>query len=286
MEPVRSRRALVIGSAGFIGHHLVSELVAGGYEVTSADLKPDFDQPNAVAVDIGSDTSVKHLADACPKLDLVVHLAGLIRGSQEQLAEINVAGFARVQKFCRAEKCVSLGSAAEYGVPRCGLVSEDHPCNPISAYGLTKWSATQQRSQWIIIRPSSVLGAGMAGTNLVGHILSALRRGERQIAISSNTVVRDYLSARNCATGIRLAAERGTAGQIYNLGTGIPTSIASLQETIQTVSGIQFELVENPKPDEIEHFVLDPGKAKRELGFEPRDTLEEMIGSAWKGFAG
>ena len=52
------------------------------------------------------------------------------------------------------------------------------------------------------------------------------------------------------------------------------------------VSDIQFELVENPKPDEIERFVLDPGKAQRELGFEPRDTLEEMIRAAWKGFAG
>ena len=126
----------------------------------------------------------------------------------------------------------------------------------------------------------------MAGTNLVGHILSGLRRGEPQIAISSKSVVRDYLSARDCATGIRLAAERGTAGEIYNLGTGIPTSIACLHETIQMVSGIQFELVESPKPDEIERFVLDPGKAQRELGFEPRDTLEEMIRAAWQGFTG
>ena len=297
-------RAIVTGGAGFIGSHVVDMLVARGDEVVVIDDlshgKPENVNPNAelVIADIRDPETVSAVfGEARP--DACLHLAAQadVRVSvtrPEFDAEVNVLGTLRLLEAAREHGTrivfASTGGAI-YG--ECADPAlENAPREPLSQYGTSKlageeYLATYNRlygSEHTSLRFGNVYGPrqdphGEAG--VVAIFLGKLAEGEAPHIFGDGTQQRDYVYVGDAAA-VTAAAPAGPAG-VYNVGTGVATSVLDLFEACGRAAGVEVEPVfDPPRLGELQRSVLDPGLATRELGFATTTSFADGITATWK----
>jgi UDP-glucose 4-epimerase len=196
-------------------------------------------------------------------------------------------------------------SAAVYGTPRAGLVTEGTPTLPESPYGESKligeWLIRDQgRARGLrhtSLRYFNVVGSGTlelhdtSPHNLFPLVLTALAEGRRPKIFGTDydtpdgTCVRDYvhvgdLAAAHVAAGRALESGR-TLEPVYNLGSGTGVSVREIMETTARITGIDFtpELCDR-RPGDPARIVADGTLAARDLDWRMRHTLEDMVAGA------
>ncbi|MDQ4030074.1 MAG: NAD-dependent epimerase/dehydratase family protein [Actinomycetota bacterium] len=293
-------RAIVTGGAGFIGSHLVDALVARGDEVTVVDnfASGRHENVNEAAKLRERDIREPFQVDA----DVVFHFAAQadVRVSVERPgydADVNVVGTINVLEAARAASAnvvfASTGGAI-YG--ECERpASEDAKREPLAPYGTSKlcgeeYLATYNRlygTRHVSLRLGNVYGPrqdphGEAG--VVAIFLSRLRDGRPPRVFGNGEQVRDYVYVADVVRATLAAAER--SGGVYNVGTGVATSVLELADLCRRVSGneIAHELA-SARPGELQRSVLDPSAAARELGWRPEVELEQGLRETWDWIA-
>ena len=235
--------------------------------------------------------------------ELCFHLAAQVdvRVSVERPdhdADVNVTGTLRVLEAARRRgtKIVfaSTGGAI-YG--ECdGPAREDQPRAPLSPYGVSKlageeYVAAYNRlygTQHVSLRYGNVYGPrqdpkGEAG--VVAIFMNRLRAGETPRIFGDGTQTRDYVYVADVVAATVAAAEHD--GGVFNIGTGIETSVVDLYERIQRVAGVEREAdFTDARPGELQRSVLDASLAQRRLGWEPTRPLDEGLGETWRWIAG
>jgi UDP-glucose 4-epimerase len=294
-------RAVVTGGAGFIGSHVAEGLLAREDEVHVLDDlshgRPD-NVPGGARLheaDIRADAD-RVFEEMRP--DVCFHLAAQadVRVSVERPdhdADVNVLGTVRVLEAARRHgtKIVfSSTGGAIYG--ECdGPADEDHPRLPLAPYGTSKlageeYLATYNRlyaTSHVSLRFGNVYGPrqdphGEAG--VVAIFMNLLREGGRPKVFGDGTQTRDYVYVGDVVTATLAAAEHG--GGVLNVGTGVETSVLDLYERIQHAAGIEREPeFAPPRQGELQRSVLDPSRAQRELGWEPKHSLDEGLAATW-----
>jgi UDP-glucose 4-epimerase len=297
-------RAIVTGGAGFIGSHVADLLVARGDEVVVLDDlshgKPENVNPGAelVVADIRDpDAMGEVFGEARP--EACFHLAAQadVRVSVQRPdfdADVNVIGTIRLLEAARehgARIVFSSTGGAIYG--ECGEpAAETSPREPLSQYGTSKlageeYLATYNRlygSEHSALRFGNVYGPrqdphGEAG--VVAIFLGRLGAGEAPHIFGDGTQQRDYVYVGDVAA-VTVAAATGPAG-VYNVGTGVATSVLDLFETCRRASGVDVEPVNDPpRLGELQRSVLDASLAERELGFEARTSFAAGIAATWE----
>jgi UDP-glucose 4-epimerase len=297
-------RAIVTGGAGFIGSHVVDLLVARGDEVVVIDDlsrgKRENVSPGAhlVVADIRDEQAVRAaFAEARP--DACVHLAAQadVRVSVQRPdfdADVNVLGTIRLLEAAReagARIVFSSTGGAIYG--ECPEpATESAPLEPLSQYGTSKlageeYLATYNRlygSEHTALRYGNVFGPrqdphGEAG--VIAIFLGRLAKGEAPHIFGDGTQERDYVYVGDVAA-VTVAALERPAG-VFNVGTGIATSVLKLFETCRQASGVDVEPVfDAPRLGELQRSVLDAGLAKRELGLSLETSFADGIAATWK----
>ena len=294
-------RAVVTGGAGFIGSHVVDALLARWDEVHVLD---DFSRgkrqnvPEGVHVheaDIRSDSG--RVFDEV-KPEVCFHLAAQadVRVSVERPdfdADVNVVGALHVLEASRTygTKIVfSSTGGAIYGECE-GPAREDHPRAPLAPYGVSKLAGEEYIAAYnrlygtghVSLRYGNVYGPrqdpkGEAG--VVAIFMNRLRAGGTPKIFGDGTQTRDYVYVSDVVAATLAAA--GHAGGVLNVGTGVETSVLELYERIQRVAGFERdpEFAE-ARPGELQRSVLDASLAKRELGWEPRHSLDEGLAETW-----
>jgi UDP-glucose 4-epimerase len=294
-------RAVVTGGAGFIGSHVVDALLARGNEVHVLD-----DLSKGKRANIGADARVRKgdiRRDADQVFDEVepevcFHLAAQadVRVSVERPdhdADVNVIGTLHVLEAARRHgtKIVfSSTGGAIYG--ECdGPAPEDHPRAPLAPYGVSKLAGEEYIAAYnrlygaghISLRYGNVYGPrqdphGEAG--VVAIFMNRLREGETPRIFGEGTQTRDYVYVADVVAATLAAAEHD--GGVLNVGTGTETSVLDLYERIQRATGIEREPEFAPaRPGELQRSVLDPARARRELGWQPERTLDEGLAETW-----
>jgi UDP-glucose 4-epimerase len=294
-------KVLVTGGAGFIGSHVVESLLEQGHEVVvvdnlvtghrenvdprarfyhldirSADLNDLFERerPDAVSHHAAQMNVRRSVSD--PLYDADVNVLG-------SLNLIECAVRHKVKKFIY----ISSGGAV-YGEPERLPCDENHPVNPICQYGVTKhivehYLYLYKRNyglDYTVLRYPNVYGPrqdpyGEAG--VVAIFTGQMLRGEGVLINGSGEQTRDFVYVKDCAWANVLALENGS-GQIYNLGTGVETSVNQIFALLKEIIGYPREPRYGPAMvGETFRIYLDATKAQRELGWRPTVTLEEGL---------
>jgi len=300
-------RAVVTGGAGFIGSHVAVALLARGDDVTVVD---DLSNGKRKNVPDGARLVVADIRDGGlgPVFDkarpeVVFHLAAQVdvRVSVERPAHdasVNVIGTVAVLEAARgvgAQVVFSSTGGAIYG--ECdGPAPESAERRPLAPYGVSKLAGEEYLAAYnrlyetsnVSLRYGNVYGPrqdphGEAG--VVAIFLGALAKGQAPRIFGDGLQTRDYTYAGDVARASLAAA--GHAGGVFNVGTGLETSVVELYELCRTVSGSSLEAVEAPaRLGELQRSVLDVSLAERELGWRAEVPLEEGLRLTWESIAG
>lgn len=310
---------MVTGGAGYIGAHVVRAFMAAGIDVVVVDnLASGHEEfvPEGVPFVRASILDTAALARAMQEHECVgvVHVAGFKYAGESVNRPLhtynqNVTGTLSVLEAMNqsgVEAIVFSSSAATYGTPDVDLVTETTATTPESPYGESKligeWLlADQERAAGLrhtSLRYFNVVGSGTpqlpdtSPHNLFPIVLDALAEGRTpringdDYPTPDGTCVRDYIHVADLAEAHVAAAQALTQGRelqpVYNLGSGDGVSVRQIMDTIAEVTGIAFTPEIAPRrPGDPARIVASGAAAARDLGWQMRHSLAEMVASAW-----
>lgn len=311
---------LVTGGAGYIGSHVVRAFRDEQIEtVVIDDLSSGHASfvPDGTPFYQGSilDEDLLRRVFSESAIEGVVHVAGYkYAGVSVQRPlhtfEQNVGGTLCVLRAMREAGVKSMifsSSAAVYGTPDGDLVVEDSPKKPESPYGESKlvaeWlirdEAVASDVRYTCLRYFNVVGSGdpslpdTSPHNLFPLIFAALDRGTTpringdDYSTPDGTCVRDYVHVSDLALSHVAAAKRALRGEkleaAYNLGSGTGASLREIMATVSAVTGTTFTPVIGPRRDgDPAQIVASGDLARRDLNWEMRHSLADMVRSAWQ----
>lgn len=295
-------KIIVTGGAGFIGSHLVDKLIELGHKVVVLDNLSTGKKENInkkakfYKVDILSPKIFEIFKKERPKI--VYHFAAQInvRKSVENPlfdAKTNILGSLNILEACKKFKVkkiifASTGGAI-YGEAKKIPTPEDYQPNPISPYGIAKLTIENYLKfykenfglDFVSLRFSNVYGPrqdpkGEAG--VVAIFIDKLLKGKRPIIFGNGNQTRDFIFVGDVIDAcLKVLNYRGKE-KIFNVGTGIETSINKLYRIIAKFLNSKIEPKYAPsKPGDLKRSCLDISKIKRKLRWKAKFNLEKGL---------
>ena len=304
------KKVLVTGADGFIGSHLVEELVRKGYEVRPFVLYNSFgswgwleevdgyvrEQLDVFSGDIRDAYGVKTAMKGC---DAVLHLAALIAipysyHSPDTYIDTNVKGTLNVVQAARElgiEKVVHTSTSEVYGTAKFVPITEEHPLQGQSPYSASKIGADQLAYSFYtsfdtpvsIIRPFNTYGPRQSARAVIPTIISQIGRGIRRISLGALSPTRDFNYVEDTVRGFIAALESDhSIGEVINLGSGYEVSIGELAEMVAEVMNAEIEIEMDrdrlrPEKSEVDRLLASADKAKKLLSWQPEYRLREGL---------
>ena len=297
-------RILVLGGNGFIGSHLVEELVAEGYPVrvfSRSKYRPDeailgVDYRYA---DFADSVSV---AEALVDVDVVVHListtvpttanldpAADIRGNL-----ISTVSLLQQMREMGVNRLVYLSSGGTvYGDARKIPIPEEHPRAPLSSYGIVKVAIENYIAmfsslyglQALVLRPSNPYGPRQGHLGVQGVIPTFFQRilsGEEIRIWGDGSTVRDYLYISDLTDFLVKSICCRLTG-VYNVGHGEGASLREILSLVEEISGRRANVRYLPSRGfDVRKVILDISKARQALDWEPKVGLPEGCLRYWQ----
>jgi nucleoside-diphosphate-sugar epimerase len=296
------KRVIITGGSGFVGANLARRLVQDGYEVhlfvrkgyTPWRLEALRAEARLTEVDFSdADGLVRVVADIRP--DWVFHLAAYgaypDQTDLRRMVDTNIVGTMNLVAACLKtgfQAFINTGSSSEYGFKN-HAPSETEWLEPNSHYAVTKASTTlfcrytAQRYgvRLPTLRLYSVYGPYEEPTRLIPTIIVRGLRGELPPLANPDTA-RDYVYVEDVIDAFLLAATQPIRepGAVYNVGTGIQTSLREVVEVARSVIGIPVEPQWGTMTDrqwDTSIWVADNRKIQAELGWRPHHPFEQAL---------
>jgi UDP-glucose 4-epimerase len=252
------------------------------------------------------------------KVQSVIHLAALKQvgasvENPEEYFKKNLGGQANLLLAMRAagvNKLVFSSSAAAYGVPDVDLVSEDETTSPINPYGQTKligeWMAANAETSWglahVNLRYFNVAGAGwddLADTqvlNLIPIVFEAISKNNKPKVYGADyntpdgSCIRDYVHVLDLAQAhiqaLDYLEKQKREFNTFNVGTGTGSTVLEVIHQIQKTTGIDFEYeVIARRAGDPARLIADSSRIEKTMGWKAKNSLVEIIESAWKALS-
>jgi UDP-glucose 4-epimerase len=313
---------LVTGGAGYIGSHVVKELLRQGHKpIVFDNLQTGHRKTTKDALFIEGDLSdQKKLKETFQayQIDTVIHFAAdsLVGESVQNPLKYfnnnvkNSLNLIEIMEEFKVKKIVFSSSAAVYGEPKEIPITEEHSCAPTNPYGETKWIFEKvlqayhdsKKLNFISLRYFNAAGADPEGelgedhsqeTHLIPLIIRAALAGTSVPVYGTDyntpdgTCIRDYIHVTDLANAHILALrklEKEKMSGIYNLGNGNGYSVREVIETVKKVTGRKVAAVDSPRrPGDPARLVASSDKIKKELGWIPKyPDLETIVETAWE----
>ncbi len=304
------KRILVTGADGFIGSHLVEELVKKGYQVRAFVLYNSFntwgwldtlDQEIMKQVEIfqGDIRDPHGVKEAMTGVDAVFHLAALIAipfsyHSPDAYVDTNVKGTLNVLQAARELgnlRTLVTSTSEVYGTAQYVPIDEKHPYQGQSPYSATKIGADRLAESFYrsfdlpvtIVRPFNTYGPRQSARAVIPTIITQLLSGYQEIKLGSLTPTRDFNYVKDTANGfIAMYESDRTIGQEINIATQREISIGQLaQELIRQINPnakiICDEQRKRPVKSEVNRLLGSNQKILELTNWVPEHTFEEGL---------
>jgi UDP-glucose 4-epimerase len=298
MHHLGGRRILVTGGSGFIGRHVVADLMAAGAHVRVIDLEPHPDP--AVEIVIG-DLVEPEVIEASLEggIDAIVHLAAVtsvLRSLQhpELTHRTNVTATAALLEAARISGVTSLvftSTNAVVGPMEGAAISESSRLRPLTPYGATKAAAEMLMSAYTetlglrcaCLRLTNAYGTGMeAKDSIVARLMRAIREGSTFEIYGDGHQVRDYVHVDDIVAAIRLSLVSDSWRGPIVIGSGTSVSVLDVIDAVQKVSGVTLSVQHGPaKPGEMPAVIVDASRA-RAAGWSPQYDLAGGLAGVWE----
>ncbi len=295
------KKALVTGGAGFIGSNIVKELLKEGLEVTVLDdlsMGKIENVPEDAEFIEGNVCSQDDVNSAIKDVDIIFHEAARvsIRSSMDGFykdAETNLMGTINLLRCCRdssVKKLIFASSMAIYSdCDRAVHIDEDYMAEPISPYGISKLASEKyclqiSESNGIdchILRYFNTFGAGQALTPYVGVItifINALLEGNAPTIYGDGEQRRDFIHVSDIVRANILAMKSNLPDTIFNVGTGIDTSVNEIAQLLCDKINPSIKPVHvDAQAGELRNSIADITNINEKLGFSAKSLLHDKI---------
>ncbi|MDD3492543.1 MAG: NAD-dependent epimerase/dehydratase family protein [Candidatus Thermoplasmatota archaeon] len=296
---MNGKKILITGSNGQLGSFLM-EYLRREYNVIGLDIRRSgnpLTDKHTVHADIRENDKVKKLIR---DVDYIVHTAAQIDINRSyeypiQDADINILGTLNLLNAARnSEKLqhfIYVSSSAVYGKAQYMPIDEDHPIKPISPYGVSKYSAELYCKMYeghyslptTCLRLFNMYGSKQdflaPPNNVIWKFMANIKKNEPLKIEGDGSQLKDFVHVSDVAAFIGLILEKDVNGNVYNVGSGKPTSILDVARLMLQKSGKQEAdniLFVEKENDIIQNNYADISNAKK-LGYAPQISIERGI---------
>ncbi len=280
-------KALVTGSAGFIGTHVSRAMLADGFDVTGYDQK-DTDEPGVESV-IGNFLDLESLTTAVRGHDVIVHIGAigdvyLAATNPELAAAVNVTGSTNIALAAEAAgaRVVYASTWEVYGDPVYEPVDENHPCEPDHPYNITKLAgermllaANRLRDVPVIaLRLGTAYGLGMRPNSVFEIFIAKALAGEPITIQGDGSQGRQFTHARDIARAFVAAAKSEARGMPLNVVSPEMISIKQLAELVTERFPTEVTYGQ-PRPGDVTPSYVSASRIEEVLGWKAEVSFEE-----------
>jgi GDP-4-dehydro-6-deoxy-D-mannose reductase len=274
-----------------VGRHLAAHLAQRGHEVHGFGRRPPPDWRGPWHTGDLTDAARVRAVVAESEPDIVLHLAGLMRGELDELLAVNVTGTDHLLAAVRTERAEArvlvTGSAAEYGLAYENElpITERQPLRPLGHYGVSKAAQsllaaqTALRGELFVVRTRSfnLTGPGEPDTLVCAAFAKQLvdiEQGRRSpiLRVGNLDSCRDFVDVRDAVRAYAVIAESGDQGAVYNVASGHATPIRDVLDQLCKLSGVDVGIEDEPSRRVAWDVPIQRGdgtRLRRELGWTP-----------------
>jgi len=304
----QGKQVLVTGADGFIGSHLVEQLVKAGAKVRalaiynsfntwgwldSSDIKNDIE---VVTGDVRDPFLCQKITQDC---HTVFHLAALIAIPYSYIApnsyvETNVNGTLNIAQACLdngVQRLMHTSTSEVYGTAQYVPIDEKHPLQPQSPYSASKIGADAMAMSYFnafempvsIARPFNTYGPRQSARAVIPTIISQIAKGMKEIKLGDTTPTRDFNYVTDTCRGMMaIAQSEQTLGKTVNIGSNYEISVQDTLNLIKEImqSDVQFITDEQrlrPKDSEVFRLWCDNTLIKTLTDFEPQYNIQQGL---------
>jgi len=310
-ETIAGKKVFVTGADGFIGSHLLEQLVASGAHVRALVYYNSWNEKgwlrdlareilDDVELFTGDVRDAERMRQGVTGCDYVFHLSSLIAipysyDAPRSYVDTNLTGALNVLQACRESdaltRLVHVSTSEVYGTAQQVPISEDHPLVGQSPYSATKIAADKMAESFylsfglpvVTARPFNAFGPRQTARAVIPTIASQLLAGCETLKLGALTPTRDFNFALDTADGmLALALCKEAEGQVVNIGSGEEWSIAQTVELLCEIVGRKVEINTDaarirPEKSEVNRLLADTRKMHMLTGWKSRVSFNEGL---------
>ena len=296
-------KILVTGADGFIGSHLVEELVRRNFKVKAFVLYNslgnwgwldhiDKDIQNKIDIFIGDIRDPESVYNAIKDCESVLHLAALIGipysyVSPYSYIDTNIKGTLNLLKFAKdlkIKKFIHTSTSEVYGTAKFVPITEEHPLQGQSPYSASKIGADQLAFSFYnsfdlpisIIRPFNTYGPRQSARAIIPTVITQIKNKQKVLKLGSLKPTRDFSYVEDTVSGfIEALVNPNSIGEFINLGSSFEISIGDTVKCISELLNTDIDVVTDnerlrPKNSEVERLFASTEKAGKLLNWYPK----------------
>lgn len=298
-------RILVTGACGFVGRHVVNELIRAGHTPLAFDTVKPVEKPLPADMRIGDLRDAPFLKRMVSELvpDACIHLAGIAFvplgwTNPELVFSVNLLGTINLLEAFHAAapkvRILIVTSAEVYGrVPGSHAFTEDAPLTPDNLYAVSKMAADLSSLLYarhygthiMTARPGNHIGPGQSPhfvtSAFAGQIVKiAKKKAKPVLNVGNLECERDFTDVRDVAHAYRLIVEGGQTGKAYNVSSEKPVKVSAVLYELCRLAGVSPEIVVDPelyRPLDARPRI-DSARIRKDLGWKPQIELSTTLG--------
>lgn len=295
-------KALITGSKGFIGSHLCAELEANGYEVIRCGLA---EGDGIVAMNIMDQAMILSVLEKYQP-DVLINMAGqanvgLSWKKPQFTVELNTIGLINILETVREVnpkiRVIAIGSSDEYGnLKEIGAnVTEDIPVKPITPYAISKQAQELFAQLYVnsygmdvcMVRMFNLGGAGQMKGYMIADFSSGVAEVEaglhEYMSVGNLTSARDFTHVKDACRAVRLIAEKGHKGEVYNICSGVTHTAQEVLDKLIRMAKVDVKVVQDParmRPSDTPVVCGNHDKLTEHTGWKPEMGLDQILRDA------